>query len=285
MDHPFLNERTIDSVEAHMRVIQWALVFPLMIPLLLSPCQVVLAASCSSRATEDIVIAIDVGHIARQPLQQCQRGKVCSWGETSARGVPEYDFNIKLATRVSDELISEGFRSTRLLIPRVGTTLAQRADLANAMNANVFISVHHDGINDDYLNKWTYGGQTLYFFDQSNGFSLHVAPSNPKYLESLELARLIADQLIEKGLNFNRIHEAWKPWGARKPYADSTRGIYKRDDLALLRALKMPAVLLEGGVIVNRDEELLIATPAYQVNIASAVANAITEFCRPRKTL
>jgi N-acetylmuramoyl-L-alanine amidase len=264
-----------------MRVIRWVLVLPLLIPLLLLPCRLVLAASCNSRAAEDIVIAIDVGHIARQPRQQCQRGKVCGWGETSARGVPEYDFNLNLATRVSDELVREGFRSTRLLIPPVGTTPAQRADRANAMNANIFLSIHHDGINDNYLNRWTYGGQTLYFFDQSTGFSLHVAPSNPQYLESLGLARLIADRMMEKGLHFNPIHETGKPWGARKPYADSTRGIYKRDDLALLHSPKMPTVLLEGGVIVNRDEELLIATPAYQANIASAVANAIIEFCRP----
>jgi N-acetylmuramoyl-L-alanine amidase len=43
----------------------------------------------------------------------------------------------------------------------------------------------------------------------------------------------------------------------------------------------MPAVLLEAGVIVNRDEELVVATPAYKGVIARAVAEAVTTFCNP----
>jgi uncharacterized protein YraI len=41
----------------------------------------------------------------------------------------------------------------------------------------------------------------------------------------------------------------------------------------------MPAVLLEGGVIVNREEELLVSTAGYQTLIASAVVESIRAFC------
>jgi len=41
----------------------------------------------------------------------------------------------------------------------------------------------------------------------------------------------------------------------------------------------MPAVLLEAGVIVNRDEELVVSTPAYQGIIATAITEAVTKFC------
>jgi SH3-like domain-containing protein len=45
----------------------------------------------------------------------------------------------------------------------------------------------------------------------------------------------------------------------------------------------MPAVLVEAGVIVNRDEELVLSTPAYQTIIATAVAQAVSKFCNPRE--
>jgi N-acetylmuramoyl-L-alanine amidase len=255
------------------------------IPLLFLQGQSASAATCSSKAPADIVIAIDIGHIARQPSGGiCGNDGNCGWGTTSARGVPEYDFNLKLATRINDELIREKFRSTYLMIPTVTKSvkdsLSERAARANAMNADIFLSIHHDGVKDRYLQQWTYEGQTRYYFDRSTGFSLHVSPENPEYDDSLALARAIADRLMEKGLSFNRIHERGNPEGAEAIYADPTRGIYRRDYLAVLRQTKMMAVLLEGGVIVNREDELRITTPAYQSTIASAVVRSIAEFCR-----
>jgi N-acetylmuramoyl-L-alanine amidase len=201
--------------------------------------------------------------------------------------VPEYDFNLELATRISDKLIREGFRSTHLLIPTVkrpvSDSLHERAARANAMNADIFLSVHHDGVDDNYLQPWTYEGQTRAYFDRSTGFSLHVSPKNPQYEDSLALARAIADRLMKKGLSFNRIHERGNPEGAQADYADPARGIY-RQNLAVLRQTKMTAVLLEGGVIVNREDELRIATPAYQSTIATAVVGSVVKFCRLPET-
>ena len=245
------------------------------------------AATCSTKPASDVIIAIDVGHLARQPAGgACGSDGNCGWGETSARGIPEYDFNLKLATRIYDELVREGFRSARLMIPTVmrpvRRTLLERPTRANAMNADLFLSVHHDGVHDKFLQPWTHEGQTRHYFDRSSGFSLHVSPRNPQYDDSLALARLIADRLMEKGLRFTRIHEPGNPEGAQAPYADATRGIYRRDNLAVLRLTRMPAVLLEGGVIVNREDELQLATPAYQSIFAAAVVKSITEFCYPR---
>jgi uncharacterized protein YraI len=41
----------------------------------------------------------------------------------------------------------------------------------------------------------------------------------------------------------------------------------------------MPAVLLEGGTIVNRDEEIEVSTPAYRSRVAASVATAMSRFC------
>jgi N-acetylmuramoyl-L-alanine amidase len=44
----------------------------------------------------------------------------------------------------------------------------------------------------------------------------------------------------------------------------------------------MPAVLLEAGSIINRTEELQLATPERQMLIAGAVVEAMDKFCKTR---
>jgi N-acetylmuramoyl-L-alanine amidase len=226
------------------------------------------AADCAFKAPEDVVIALDVGHTATNV------------GSTSARGIGEYDFNLKLAQRVRDELLSAGFRSTHLLVTELNgyAGLNQRAVRANNVNSDIFISIHHDSVRDQFLHPWTDQGKDRHFFDDSSGFSLHVSPRFP---ESLRLAKILADQLMGSGLHFTTAHELKNPVGAKVPWFDSTRGIYRRDWLVVLRNTNMPALLLEAGMIVNRDEELLVSTPAYQTVIATAVAEALRKFCRP----
>ncbi len=245
-------------------------------------CHVALAApTCASKATKDVVIVLDVGHVARQPGQECSLFSLCAWGQTSARGVPEYEFNVILAKRIGDEFVQAGFNSTYTMVTQLGGTagLFQRADRAKRMNADILLSIHHDGVNDDFLRPWIYQGERHYFYDDSKGFSLHVSTRNARSPESLVLARMLADELLGSGLHFNTVHEQGNPAGAQKPFLDAARGIYRRDDLAVLSRAEMPAVLLEAGVIVNRDEELRVSTALYKSTVATAVVEAVKSFC------
>src|SRR5277367_2050095 len=81
--------------------IAWLLMVSVAVALAL-PLRSAAAADCAVKAPEDVVIALDVGHTAKNV------------GSTSARGIGEFDFNLKLAHRVRDELLSAGFRSTHL---------------------------------------------------------------------------------------------------------------------------------------------------------------------------
>jgi N-acetylmuramoyl-L-alanine amidase len=47
----------------------------------------------------------------------------------------------------------------------------------------------------------------------------------------------------------------------RRELVDATNGVYRYDQLIVLRTTQMPAVLLEAGSIVNRKEELELAKP------------------------
>jgi N-acetylmuramoyl-L-alanine amidase len=50
----------------------------------------------------------------------------------------------------------------------------------------------------------------------------------------------------------------------------------------VLKSTRMPAVLLEAGSIINRDEELKMDSPERRDIISSGVAAAVREFCDPR---
>lgn len=236
-------------------------------------------AECSSKSADALVIALDVGHVPKMPGQECTPLAPCASGATSARGVAEYEFNLKLATSIKEELVRKGFASTHLMVPAPNSSLQARVDRASALHANLFISIHHDSVRGEFLKPWSYDGHDRWYFDDSSGFSLHVSTKNVNYRESIGFAREIADQLMANGLHFTTAHDPNTPYGARKPYIDPSRGIYRRDSLHVLTHARMPAVLLEGGTIVNRDEELEASTPAYQSKIATAVQAAITRFC------
>jgi hypothetical protein len=64
---------------------------------------------------------------------------------------------------------------------------------------------------------------------------------------------------------------------------DSDAGVYRYDELIVLKMTTMPAVLLESGSIINRDEELVMASDAHKNKVATAVSAAVSDFCETRR--
>src|SRR5262249_25655405 len=101
-------------------------------------------------------IAIDVGHTPEAP------------GTTSARGVTEYAYNLELAKRIKKTLLDDGFVGITLITAR-GTGRPQllgRSRRANTDEVDLFLSVHHDDVQDFYHDTWKYNGQTRIFSDK-----------------------------------------------------------------------------------------------------------------------
>ena len=96
---------------------------------------------------------IDVGHTAQAP------------GATSARGLPEFSFNLNLAKRIEQQLLAAGFRRSVLLITEGPSrkALAERVKRANALGADLFLSIHHDSVPDTFLENWEFEGQQRTF--------------------------------------------------------------------------------------------------------------------------
>jgi N-acetylmuramoyl-L-alanine amidase len=217
-------------------------------------------------------IVLDVGHSAEVP------------GAKSARGVPEYDFNLRLAQRIEKTLTGAGFSKTLLLITpgpaRAG--LYARVARANALPADLFISVHHDSVPEWFLEVWTHGGKEHGYSDRFSGHSLFISYENGQSQASFHFAQLLGQQMKAKGLRYTPHYTLPAMDWRRRDLIDAEAGVYRYDQLVVLRETKVPAVLLEAGSIVNRSEELLMSTPERQSAVAAAVAKAVEQFCAAR---
>ena len=72
-------------------------------------------------------------------------------------------------------------------------------------------------------------------------------------------------------------HHAEPIAGENREWADQNAGVYYFDDLVVLKTAKTPAVLIEAGVIINRDEELSVQQPSVRTAIATAVAQGLAD--------
>jgi N-acetylmuramoyl-L-alanine amidase len=218
-------------------------------------------------------IGIDVGHTPESP------------GTTSARGVPEYRFNLQLAKDIQKTLLDAEFTRTSLITVRgIGRAqLFSRAERANALGLDVLLSIHHDDVQDFYHSKWIYNGISRSFSDKFSGYSLFVSRENRSFDVSLAFAKLLGAALTARGMRYTE-HHAESIRGEGRQLFDRDVGIYLYNQLLILRRSNAPAVLLEAGVIVNRVEELVLASPEGHRNISAAALDAITHFCALQQT-
>jgi N-acetylmuramoyl-L-alanine amidase len=226
-------------------------------------------AACP-RATFRVVV--DVGHTLDVP------------GALSARGVPEYAFNLQLAQQIKQTLLDAGFDKTTLLItakpPPVG--LVERAIVANRIPADLFISIHHDSVPDNLIHTWQYEGQDQQYNDDYPGYALFISNDNPDSAGSLLFGKFLGKALQAHGLQFTPHYTLALMGSHRRQLLDADAGVYRFDQLVVLRDTRMPALLLEAGSIVNRQEELELGTPERRAATSAAVAAAVDEFCAAR---
>jgi N-acetylmuramoyl-L-alanine amidase len=192
-------------------------------------------------------VAVDVGHYTAEP------------GVISASGRPEFEYNRDLAFDLKLQLEKQGLQ-TRMIGER-GDYAVLHHRTRDAQGADLFVSIHHDSVKESLLPR----------ADEFSGFSLFISRDNPKLVQSLACASAIGAQFRAAGFTPSRYH-ADPVTGAPRPYADEANGVHYYDNLAVARTATMPSVLVEAGVIVNREEERRMRDPQVRVRIAAAVA-------------
>lgn len=215
------------------------------------------------------LLVVDVGHTRK------------SDGALSARNIPEYDFNLRLATRIVERLKSEGFVRTRLMITegKARPSLIKRVATANGSNADLFLSIHHDSVPDKFMESWEFDGKTSKFSDRFSGWGLFVSHDNADFEASFAFAKMIGRRMKANGYKFADQYSMPIMGKYRRDLLDRAAGVYRYDHLVVLMRTRMPAVLLEAGSIINRSEELEVASTERQDKTIGAVTDALKEYC------
>jgi N-acetylmuramoyl-L-alanine amidase len=172
------------------------------------------------------VICIDPGHGGKDP------------GAISLSNKREKDFALDVALRLDKLLNQGGFRSALTRYKDKYIKLAERAQLANLIGADLFISIHFNAAGS----KEAQGTEVLHY------------PSKT----SQRFAQLINNEV--KGLG-------------RKD-----RGVKARANLVVLNSTNMTACLVEGGFLTNAAEEKLINSPNFRQQLAAAIFKGIKEY-------
>jgi N-acetylmuramoyl-L-alanine amidase len=150
---------------------------------------------------------------------------------------------------------------------------------ANTMQADLYLSIHHDSVPELFKETWEFDGKPNLYSDRFTGHSMFVSFDNAERKASLQFGNLLGKQLKARGLQFTRHYTEAIMGSRRRDLVDADAGVYRYDKLIVLRHTRMPAVLLEAGMMINRDDEVKLASPERQTLIAAAVADAVEKFC------
>lgn len=206
----------------------------------------------AAAASQTKVVVLDTGHSPTSP------------GAISASGYGEYFFNLNATNQIAQALQQRGVQVIRTGHDGHKWSLAARA--AQALNAGLFLSIHHDSIQQTWLDQGREG--------EFSGFAVLVSMKNVKSQQSAQCARLIGAAMRQAG-ELPSLYHATPIKGENRPLIDKHNGVHRFDDLVVLRASKAPAVLLEVGVIVNPVEERKLASPQFVRQYADSVAEAV----------
>jgi N-acetylmuramoyl-L-alanine amidase len=228
-------------------------------------------AARASTCKGPLRVAVDIGHSPKAP------------GAVSARGKLEYAFN----RRFVEELVAAAKGNALLDLVVINPNgddivLARRTELAKLEGVDVFLSIHHDSVNPKYYREWMVDGGKQIYADDFRGHSIFVSTENVAFEQSLALAKLIGARLRSLDL-VPTLHHAEKIPGEDRVLISAELGVYDAP-FAVLRTAASPSVLFEVGVLVHREEELLLETTAHRRKMQGALLDALQAYCALKGT-
>lgn len=126
-------------------------------------------------------------------------------------------------------------------------TLQDRADVANDIQADAFISIHGNALDGNTVKS----GAEIHYWG-----SKHLTPSVQRQVRQA-LAQAVNDSFAA---------------------ATGRACVVKESNFAVLRENDCPSILVETGYLSNAEEEALLATDAYQMKIAQGILNGLQAF-------
>jgi N-acetylmuramoyl-L-alanine amidase len=225
-------------------------------------------------------VVIDAGHGGKDP---------------GALGRYVYEKSINLAVALNlGRLIEDWLPDVRVLYTRtedVFVELFERSNFANRNNADLFISIHANAVENEKVRNETSGNETYIMGVHKSEDNLRVAmfenssikfednyeirydgfdPSNP---DSYILFSLMQDEYLEQSLVMAElIQEEFQNGPVTKD-----RGV-KQDGFLVLWKTAAPSVLIELGFVSHPEEELALMDADNQQKMAECIFKAFKRY-------
>jgi N-acetylmuramoyl-L-alanine amidase len=203
------------------------------------------------------VVAIDPGHQARAnystepvgPGSTDMKAKVSSGTKSVNTGSPESKLVLTIGLKLRDALEARGIKVVMTRTTQdVDISNSQRAQMANAAGADLFVRIHANGATDS----------------SAHGISVLYPPSIKGWTDDIAVDSKRAAALA--------LQELIAATGAR------SAGLSARSDMTGFNWSDVPVFLPELGFMTNRAEDAQLATGAYQDKIAQGLTRAILSY-------
>lgn len=224
-------------------------------------------------------VLVDPGHGGEDQGASGHYFKKLPNGKLEKVIVHEKDITLQIAKKVFQKLKDKRYKVflTRSIDRTV--TLQGRADIADQVQADLFISIH---LNSAF-SKQASGIETYYLDNHTDAAVKKVEEVENRMLEGEELViqQILIDLVVERTAKTSRtlattIHDQLLAKVA-SPYSMKDRQM--RPGVFYVLALsKRPAVLLEAGFMSNESELYKMTTAKFQERFAAAVVEGIDRF-------
>ena len=203
------------------------------------------------------VVAIDAGHQAKAnaekepigPDSKTMKAKMPEGAVGAATGVEEYELTLTVAQKLEQQLKQLGYEVVMIRTSHdVNLSNAERSELANESDAEIFIRLHANSMD----NSGVYGALAMCMTEYN--------PYNSElHGKSYTLSKKIIDQVCALTGTKNR-------------------GVQKVDNSSAINWCEIPVSVIEMGFLTNPDEDRWLQDEDYQNKIVTGIAAAIESY-------
>ncbi|MCQ2418717.1 MAG: N-acetylmuramoyl-L-alanine amidase [Clostridia bacterium] len=206
---------------------------------------------------EKLLIVIDPGHQLHADMSQEPLGpgsselkfRVSGGTAGYVTGLAEHELNLSVSFLLRELLLDRGYE---VVLTReeadVSMSNAERAAIANDLQADAFIRIHANGSE----NHAEHGALTIC-----------MTASNPFNAELHDESYALCENILECMCATS---------GAKQLY------IWETDTMTGINYSQVPVCIVEMGFMTNPDEDRLMATEDYQRQLATGIADGIDRY-------
>jgi N-acetylmuramoyl-L-alanine amidase len=203
------------------------------------------------------LIVIDAGHQAKGnydkepvgPGATELKAKVSSGTQGVATGLEEYRLNLMVAEKLRQILEARGYETVMIRTTHdVNITNAERAQVANELQADAFVRIHANGSDDP----------------KQNGILTICQTKDNPYNSTLYGASYLLSEKV--------LVEMAAATGAQRLY------IWETDTMSGINWCQVPVTIVEMGYVSNPEEDRLMATEDYQQKLVDGMVHGIEAY-------